>query len=139
MAEAHGYLKLSRKQFDGGDALWEDGTPFDSRSAWMWLLQIAAFRDGVYESGFGTDQLKRGEFVASLRYLGLRWKWGKNRVARFLARLQKAGRIAGQRAGQHGRVYLIVNYATYQDGAGKSGTPRGTTNGTPAGHLRDKG
>jgi len=139
MAEAaHGYIKLSRKLFDGGDLLWEDGTPFDSRSAWTWLLQAAAFRDGVYESPYGSDQLNRGEFVASLRYLGLRWKWGKNRVARFLARLEKAGRIAGQRTGQHGRVYLITKYDTYQSADGKSGTARRTENGTDAGQRRDK-
>jgi hypothetical protein len=139
MAEQqHGYIKISRKQFDGQDALWEDGTPFDSRSAWTWLLQAAAWRDGVYESGFGTDQLSRGEFVASLRYLGIRWKWGKNRVARFLAHLEKAGRITGQRTRQHGRVYVVVNYDTYQTPNGKSGTPRGTRNGTLAGQRRDK-
>lgn len=133
-----GYIKLYRKQFQGDDDLWADDTPFDSRSAWTWLLQFAAWKDSTYHTNFALDTLKRGEFVASLRYLGERWKWGKNRVSRYLKMLQKAGRITGQRAGQHGTVYLIVNYDAYQSGVAASGTPTGTADGTNSGQTRDK-
>lgn len=133
-----GHIKLSRKQFNGSDALWDDGTPFDSRSAWVWLLQLASWKDSPYHTAFRLDMLKRGEFVASFRYLGGRWKWGKNRVSRYLKMLEKAGRIAGQRAGHHGTVYLIVNYDSYQSGAVSSGTATGTVSGTISGQSRDK-
>lgn len=111
-APPSGYIKLSRKQFDGLDLFWGDGTKFDSRSAWTDLIQLAAWKPYKYR---GIDQLERGEFVASVRFLAERWKWSKSAVARWLDRVQKAGRITGQRMGHHGRVYLIVNYDAYQD------------------------
>lgn len=134
----NGYILQSRKQFDGEDLLWSDGTPYDSRSAWTWLIQAAAFKDGTYHTQFAIDELKRGEFIASLRFLADAWKWDKNKCARFLALLQKAGRITRQRAGHHGTVYLIANYDTYQDPSGRGGTLRGTANGTISGQSRDK-
>jgi hypothetical protein len=139
VAESHGYIKLSRKMFDGHDLLWdEDTSAFDVRSAWVWLLQAAAWKDGPYVSGFGSDQLKRGEFVGSLRYLGIRWRWGKWKVARFLAQLEKAQRITRQRTGHHGTVYLIVNYDSYQGGIPKDRTAERTENRTVTGQSPDK-
>jgi hypothetical protein len=139
MAEQkHGYIKISRKQFDGDDLFWNDGTRFDSRSAWVWLLQAAAWRDGEYRVKMFAEPLMRGEFLASLRFLAKRWKWGKTHVAKFLAHLEKEGRICGQRKGQHGSVYLIVNYDAYQTANGTSGTPSGTPSRTLRGHLADK-
>ena len=76
--------------------------------------------------------------MASLRFLAERWEWGKGSVARYLAALEKRGHIAGQREGQGGTVYLLVNYDYYQSTPTDSGTPVGTESGTPAGHLRDK-
>lgn len=88
------------------------------------------------------DALKRGEFVASYRYLGARWGWDKNRVQRLLKLLSRAGRISHRRKGQHGHVYLIVNYDTYQLSTLNGGTVKppanGTPNGTPTGQQRDK-
>lgn len=126
-----GHIKLSRKQFNDEDILWGDKTPFDNRSAWTWLLQAAAWKDGFYHTQFRLDELKRGEFVASLRFLADRWKWSHTRVARFLALLAKAGRIALQRLGQHGTVYLIVNYDTYQSTPAPSVVAGVTPNDTP--------
>lgn len=138
----YGYIKQSRKQFQGDDLLWDDGTPFDSRSAWTWLIQAAAWKDSVYHTRSRMDALKRGEFVASYRFLGARWGWDKNRVQRLLKLLSRAGRISHQRKGQHGHVYLIVNYDAYQMSTLHGGTLRpaliGTVNGTPTGQQRDK-
>jgi hypothetical protein len=137
-----GYVKQSRKQFQGDDLLWDDGSPFDSRSAWMWLIQAAAWKDSVYHSRSRMDMLNRGEFVASYRFLGARWGWGKNRVRTFIALLSRKGRIVHTRKGQHGHIYLIVNYDLYQSSTNDSGTLRpmlnGTANGTVAGQSRDK-
>lgn len=138
MSVRYGHIKLSRKQMDGRDLLWDDGTPFDTRSAWVHLLFLAAWRPSDYRTGMRVDRLERGEFVASLRYLGERWQWGKNRVARFLKMLEKSGRITGQRTGQHGTVYLIVNYDSYQSTPDEGGTVNGTQSGKQTGHLRDK-
>lgn len=133
-----GHIKLSRKQFSDSDILWGDGTPFDSRSAWTWLLQSAAWKDGFYHTQFRLDELRRGEFVASLRYLGKRWKWSHPKVQRYLRMLQKTERISLQRVGQHGTVYLIVNYDTYQSAHTPAVTPGVTPFVPPSLHPRYK-
>lgn len=135
-----GYIKLYRKQFNDKDILWGDGTPFDTRSAWTWLLQAAAFKDGFYHTKFAIDELKRGEFVASLRFLGEKWGWSHTRVRRFIKMLtsQKVERLALQRSGQHGAVYLIVNYDSYQSGTIPASTGGVTPSDTPAIHPRYK-
>lgn len=133
-----GYIKLYRRQFHADDDLWGDGTPFDSRSSWTWLLQFASWKDSTYHTKFALDSLKRGEFVASLRYLAEAWGWKKDRVSRFLAMLVKARRITRQRSGQHGTVYLIDNYDSYQSGIPKGATPDATADATPGRQQRDK-
>lgn len=129
-----GHIKLARKMFDEHDLFWGDGTKFDSRSAWIDVLQMAAWRATTYR---GTDKLSRGEFVASVRFLAQRWGWSKSAVQRWFARVSKAGRIAGQRAGHHGMIYLVVNYDTYQTTPAERGTPDGTDSGTEVGQERD--
>jgi hypothetical protein len=123
----YGHIKLSRKQMNGRDLLWEDGTPFDSRSAWVYLLFKAAWKPSDYRTGNRVDHLERGEFVASLRYLAERWGWSKDRVRRFLQLLTKARRIAPQKRDSgrdsHGTVYLILNYDSYQTTDDPRATP----------------
>lgn len=133
----YGHIKQSRKQFQGDDLLWDDGTSFDTRSAWTWLLQAAAWKDSVYHSRSRMDSLKRGEFVASLRYLGTRWKWDKNRVRRYVLQLTRAGRIEHVREGQHGHIYRIVNYDTYQGASPKRGQINQPREGQQTGQQRD--
>src|SRR5690349_11726018 len=104
------YVAIPREFFSHDDSLWNDGLPYDRRSAWIDLYRRAAWRDGLFRTAYGSDQLRRGEFIASLRYLADCWNWSKSAVERFLKRLEKAGRITRQRTGQHGAIYLIVNY-----------------------------
>lgn len=130
-----GYIKLARKQFDGHDALWADGTPYDSRSAWTDLIQLAAYQSYAYR---GVDPLERGEFVAAVRFLAERWKWSKSKTQRWLKSVEQMGRIVGRRMGQHGRVYLLVNYDAYQSGDGEGGTPDGTQTDAAVGRKRDR-
>lgn len=148
--KSRGYIKLSRKQFDKRDRLWDDGTPYDRRSAWTWLIQSAAWKDSTYRVAGGKVPLKRGEFVASIRFLAERFKWSKSSVSRFLQELSDrksiastpqiaghlAGRVAGQPVGHLGRVYLIANYETYQGDAESVGQQPGQLVGQQPGQSR---
>lgn len=134
----YGFVTVSRKQFNGDDPLWDDGTVFDSRSAWIWLIQSAAWKDSPYHTRFRLDELKRGEFVVSLRFLATRFKWSHTRVQRYLRMLEKTLRITLQRMGQHGTVYLINNYDTYQLGGSKRVTPSVPADDTLTIHPRYK-
>jgi hypothetical protein len=85
-------------------------SPFDDRSAWIDLYQRAAWRAHDSKVGQRLEHLERGEFLASFRFLGKRWGWGKDRVRAFLEFLQAAGFVARRRVVHSGSVYVIVNY-----------------------------
>jgi hypothetical protein len=115
MMRAQGYWRFHRSLADEVSDIWNSKEPFDQRSAWIDLINAAAYHDDrVFWVSGEAITLKRGEFFASIRYLARRWKWSKNRVDRFLKSCISRERISGQREGQHGTVYLIVNYALYQ-------------------------
>ena len=134
--KAFGHIKLSRKAFDGdqGDPFWHEDREFSRWEAWVDLLQLAQWKPRRHAG----IELSRGEFVASLRTLARRWRWSKSRVERYLEAVEKSGRVAGQRTGHAGRVYLVVNYDAYQGDRPPRGTDGGTPVGTEAGQERDK-
>ena len=137
MRDRRAHIKVSRRFFEE-DSWWSEPRRFSKAEAWIDCIQLASWKPRRFAIGLEVEHLRRGEFMASLRFLGQRWRWSKSAVERFLAVLEKAGRIAGQRVGQGGTVYLLVNYDWYQGSERPSGTPDGTPSGTPAGHLRDK-
>ena len=58
--------------------VWNSKEPFDQRSAWIDLINAAAFYDDrVFWVGSEAVTLNRGEFFASIRYLAARWKWDR--------------------------------------------------------------
>jgi hypothetical protein len=139
--ERRGHIKISRKFFED-DAMWREPRRFSRAEAWIDCLQMAAWKPRRYAVGLDVEHLERGEFVVSVRYLAQRWQWSKSAIQRWFVAVQKAGRLAVQRQGQIGTVYLLVNYEHYQGtDSGRRDTDRDgewDTSGTPAGHLRDK-
>lgn len=131
-----GYLRLSRKMFNGDDRLWEDSEPFDRRSAWIDLTQYAAWRARERVVKGRPVQLGRGEFVASIRFLAARWHWGEKRVRLFLAALSDMDRIRAQRETHTGTVYLLVNYDLYQPQGTGEGADK-DTGGAQRGHKEE--
>ena len=119
-----GFLPLWRKVFEPGH--WLAPTPEEPASrlhAWMDMCQMATHQKRTVRVKGSQDlALERGQLVASLRTLGRRWCWSKNRVARFLDELVQRGaceRIERKGATTHGTrigtVYAIVKYDTYAD------------------------
>jgi hypothetical protein len=128
-----GHIKLSRKAFEG-DALWLEKRELSKWEAWVWMIQSASWKDNQRVFGMTVVPLKRGEFVASVRYLAESWGWKRSRVHEFLRLLIQMERISGQRETQIGTVYLLVNYDAYQSAPDKDRTP----DRTPSGHRADK-
>lgn len=120
-----GYIKLSRKAY-ATDPLWLEARTFSKWEAWEDMIQMAAYRGHRRTIGAEVLTLHRGEFVASLRYLAIRWAWSVKMVRGTLKQLVRTGRIRAQRGAQAGTVYLITNYHTYQGGGHRKGTPEGT-------------
>lgn len=87
--------------------------PFDRRSAWAWLIEHAAYEPARVKSGSKIVALARGQLTCSLRYIAQAWKWGHERVRRFLARLQTEAMI--ETASGTGQLLItICNYDAYQ-------------------------
>lgn len=101
------------------------------REAWVWLIEKAAWKPCTRRSAKGERiQIERGQFHTSLRNLGEAWGWGKNKVDRFLARLEDHEMI-GTASGQSGCTISICNYDTYQDARDSRADEAGTASGQP--------
>ena len=89
--------------------------PMSEREAWVWLIETAAWKPLVRISSKGERiNVERGQLHTSLRALGTCFSWGKNKVSRFIDRLEKE-KMIGTVAGQSGLLITICNYAKYQD------------------------
>jgi hypothetical protein len=135
--DGYGHVKISRKAY-AEDPFWLEPRVYSKWEAWEDCIQMASWKARKYMIGHTVEELRRGEFQASVRFLATRWSWGKHAVEKFLAATEQAGRLRGQRRGHGGTVYLLVNYERYQGDDARSGTPEGTDSGTPRGHLGDK-
>lgn len=131
------HIKVSRRFFEEDD-WWEEPRRFSKAEAWLDCIQMASWKPRRFAIGLTVEQLERGEFMASLRYLAARWQWGKTAVSDFLRVLEKAGRIRGQRDGHGGTVYLLVKYDWYQSTNTEQRTPDRTETRTASGQHPDK-
>lgn len=93
--------------------LWINNEPFDIRSAWIDLLLLANHEDVDIVFDYKPMTVKRGQFLTSVRKLGARWSWSKNRTLKYLRLLESLGMI--ERDSDRQRTLLtIVKYDFYQ-------------------------
>ena len=117
--------------------------PFTEREAWIWLIEEAAWKTKRVRIDNRPAVLERGQVAHSLRFMGVAWKWDKNRVWRFLRRLESEGMIKSEQfycakngtpTGQQTGRITICNYDKYQS----SRDTVDAQGGTDAGQQRDK-
>lgn len=107
------------------DAIWEN-EPYSKREAWSWMIGNAAWKDCLVSVKGQPVQMKRGSFTASLQFLANKWQWNKNKVDRFLTKLEKWQKIKietaiGTGSGTTQTVVTICNYDEIQGIEKKSG------------------
>lgn len=144
---ADGWIKLWRKLSES--PMWLE-EPFTKGQAWVDLLMLATSADHMSKYKGRDKRYKAGTVHFSLRFLAARWRWSRNKVYRFIERLQKDrmieyqgrpgnGTIDGTIVGAindttdgttNDTVLIVVNWALYQGGKLKNGTINGTTNDT---------
>jgi len=102
------------------------------RWAWLDLCHMAAWRDYTRILGSTVIDLKRGEVVASIRYLADRWRWPTKKVRIFLDILQhpSIAKLETVRGTSKGTVYRIAKYDTYANPGHRSGHSEGQERGT---------
>ena len=106
-----GWVKLDRQIFDHW--IWQE-KPFSVGQAWVDLILLASYEDGVQYYRGELFERKRGEVCASLKWLADRWGWSIGKVSRFLNVLQK-DKMVKQKRNAHGTTLSIENYTLFQD------------------------
>ena len=108
MSTDKGYIKVYRDIREHW--IWENSDYF---KAWIDLIMMAQHEDR--ELLFNNEILKipKGSFVTSVRRLADRWSWDKDRVLKFLRKLQASGMI-DRKADRHKTVITLIKYGFYQ-------------------------
>lgn len=111
--------------------------PLTEREAWQWLISEAAFRSRKKRVGDTVFDLRRGQLVASIRFMGEAWQWDKSKVSRFLKKLKSEAMIETQ-ARHDATVITVCKYDVYQRVSLPSIEQSETPNETRTRHERDK-
>lgn len=122
-----GYVLLWRSLFD--NPLFDDGQPYDKRSAWCELIALANHQDNTVEYNGNAVIIRRGQRLTSIRKLAKSWNWSENRVRRYLSLLERHRMVETKRT-KGGTIITIVNYNTYNTLRHTDGTTNERTDGT---------
>ena len=106
-----GWISIYRKIQDSW--LWED-KPFSKGQAWVDLLLSVNHKDNKIMFDGKLINVKRGEFITSIRKLCEKWGWSNTKVRRFLDVLQ-SDRMVSYKSDTRKTIVSIVNYSDYQD------------------------
>ena len=91
--------------------VWEEDDPYDSRSAFLYILSQAYFTQGFYRG----LKVERGQFPTSERELSQIFKWSRKKVHRFLTTLSAKGTIKFEQNRNHRTTLITVtNFDTFQ-------------------------
>jgi len=150
---ADGWIKVWRKLADS--QMWLE-KPFSKGQAWIDLLLLATSSDHVSKYKGKDKVYKAGTVHFSLCFLTDRWGWSRNKVYRFINKLQNDGMLEYQGRTSNGTidrtlngtisdtmndttndtVLIVVNWALYQNKQEKNGTINGTINDTANGTAK---
>jgi DNA replication protein DnaD len=105
-----GYIKLYRQSVDNPLYFAEKFTKWQ---AWIDLLMIANHTDRDVSVRGVMIIVKRGQALASERFLSDRWRWSRDKVRGFLVYLENKGQILPQKNNVT-TLITITNYEKYQ-------------------------
>jgi len=129
-----GTVNIARDIFD--DVAFKD-QPLTEREAFIWMIMEASWKDRERRVGEQVVPLRRGQLVASIRFLADAWKWPKSTVSRYLDRLKNRDMI-GTASGTGLTVITINKYNDYQSPPGSRWDTPESESGTATGQQRDK-
>lgn len=111
-----GFIKLWRRFFD--HPLWNEKRVFSKAEAWLWMLKTANFSEEYTQLIVGKPgiKLKRGQLVASNRYMQQAFGWSNNKVDYFIKYLRQENMVKCDTDNDANvTVLTIVNYSSYND------------------------
>lgn len=105
-----GFIAIQRRFFE--HPFWEEKRSFSRAEAWIDLIRMAAFSPHQRLVRGEILTINRGEVVASLRFLGERWGWKKDKVAAFVRLLENQTMVTREtRQGE--TVITLCKYDDY--------------------------
>ncbi len=110
-----GYLGLFRKFFD--HEFWKEKRKFSKAEAWIDLMRSARYGENperLFDKR-GEYTLEHGDIYISLRYLGERWQWSKNKVRHFLDTLERLESISVKKRDSHRTIIHVTNLKAYTE------------------------
>lgn len=107
-----GWIKLHRQIEDS--MIWTSDEPFDRRSAWIDLLLMVNHEDRTIIVNGHRKVIEAGQRWTSVRVLAARWRWGKDRVMRYLELLVDEGMITMKKT-PDGTLLTVVKYGLFQN------------------------
>ncbi|KAA6455265.1 Replication protein O [Bacillus atrophaeus] len=107
-----GWIKLHRSVQDHW--IYQEKRKFSKYEAWLDLLMMASHKDNKFVLGNELYEVKRGQFISSIRKLGERWSWSNTKVTQFLDLLRKDEMIDFKKDTKK-TLITIVNYGVYHD------------------------
>lgn len=131
-----GWVALHRQTLESD--FWMIEQPFSYRDAFVHVLIAANWKDGVSHKNGHTIRIHRGQLLTSIRKLGAKFFWDKNKVYKWLEFMAETGMITTENVG-FGTVLTIVNYDKYQIVTDKAAhTPADTVTDTVTDRGTDK-
>lgn len=111
--------------------------PYDRRSAWLWLIANATWKDRSVNNKGKIIKLQRGQILAGRAFLAKQWGWSEKKVRNFIDILAGENMVKkGQSSGHFANVLTICNYERYQtqsdvvgQSLGQSGASQGPVRG----------
>lgn len=92
-----------------------DKGPYDRRSAWLWMIANAAWKDKTVNHKGRPLELKRGQLIAGRAFLAETWGWSEQNVRTFISLLVANGMLEiNQSGGHYANVVSVSNYEAYQ-------------------------
>lgn len=130
-----GFIKLNRRLFE--HRLWCQEREFSTFEAWLDLIKSARFEDATQNIGkYQSQSVKRGQMLASVRFLAQRWGWSTKKVLRFLRYLEIESMISKKTSKETGiTIITLLNYDVYNN----KSEPKETPEETPKKHQENTG
>lgn len=106
------FIPISRKLFE--HRFWCEERVYSKFEAWIDLIQFARFEDEKRDFGSKVIAIKRGQCLASTRFLSNRWGWSRTKVETFLKLLEDDKMIEKSHQKDIGQTFItICNYNSY--------------------------
>lgn len=107
------FIKLARRFFEHD--IWMEPREFSKAEAWLDLIQSARWSDGTQMIGNKIIRVKRGQLIASHRYLQERWGWKSlTKIQNYLSLLQNEVMIEVEKKSKIS-IITICKYDVYNN------------------------